>query len=189
MNVLYSSESVSDFVVSNSLQPHGLQPTRLLCPWNSPGKKTGVSSHSRLQGIFLTQRSNLGFLHCRQILYHLSHQRSLYYIVVLCQSLSCIQLLAIPWTIAHQAPLFMEFSRQEYWSGLPCSFEEIFPTQVSNLSLQHCRQILYCLSHQGGPYDTVNDQQKHTINIMHTSWRFCSMQQDKITKRLKYSKN
>ena len=33
--------------------------------------------------------------------------------------LSCVQLLAIPWTVAHQAPLSMEFSRQEYWSGLP----------------------------------------------------------------------
>ena len=33
--------------------------------------------------------------------------------------LSCIQLFAIPWIVAHQAPLYMEFSRQEYWSGLP----------------------------------------------------------------------
>ena len=31
--------------------------------------------------------------------------------------LSCIQLFATPWTVAHQAPLSMEFSRQEYWSG------------------------------------------------------------------------
>ena len=33
--------------------------------------------------------------------------------------LSCIQLFATPWTAAHQAPLFMGFSWQEYWSGLP----------------------------------------------------------------------
>ena len=33
---------------------------------------------------------------------------------------SCVQLLATPWTVAHQAPLSLEFSRQEYWSGLPC---------------------------------------------------------------------
>ena len=33
--------------------------------------------------------------------------------------LSCVQLLVTPWTIAHQAPLSMGFSRQEYWSGLP----------------------------------------------------------------------
>ena len=39
-------ETVSDSVVSNSLWPHGLQPARLLCPWNSPGKK-GMANHSR----------------------------------------------------------------------------------------------------------------------------------------------
>ena len=43
----------------------------------SLGKNTGVSSHSLLQGICLTQGSNLGFLHCRRILYHVSHQGSL----------------------------------------------------------------------------------------------------------------
>ena len=44
------------------LQPHGQQPTRVLCPWNSPGKNTGVSSYSLLQGIFPTQGSNLPLL-------------------------------------------------------------------------------------------------------------------------------
>jgi len=54
----------------------GLKPTRLLCPWDSPGKNTGVGSLSLLQGIFLTQESNRGLLHCRQILYQLSYQGS-----------------------------------------------------------------------------------------------------------------
>ena len=36
--------------MSDSLQPHGLQPTRLLCPWNSPGKNTGMGCHIILQG-------------------------------------------------------------------------------------------------------------------------------------------
>ena len=43
---------------SDSLWPHGLQPTRLLCPWDSPGKNTGVGCHSLLQEIFTTQESN-----------------------------------------------------------------------------------------------------------------------------------
>ena len=47
-----------------------------LRPWDSPGKNTGVSCHSLLQGIFPTQGSNLGPWHCRQILCHLSHQGS-----------------------------------------------------------------------------------------------------------------
>ena len=33
---------------------------------------------------------------------------------------SLVQLFETPWSVAHQAPLSMEFSRQEYWSGLPC---------------------------------------------------------------------
>ena len=59
-------------VTSDSLRSHGLQPARLLCPWNSPGKNTGVGCHSLFQGIFLTQGSNSGLLHCRQIIYCLS---------------------------------------------------------------------------------------------------------------------
>ena len=51
--------------------------TRLLCPWDFPGNSTGVDWHFLLHGVFLTQGSNPGFLHCRQTLYHLSHQRSL----------------------------------------------------------------------------------------------------------------
>ena len=53
-----------------TLQPYTLQPTRLLCPWDSLGKSTGVGYHTPLQGIFPTQGSNLGLLHCGQILYH-----------------------------------------------------------------------------------------------------------------------
>ena len=70
------SVSVSRSVVSHSLRPCGLQPARLLCPWNSPGKNSGVGSLSLLQGIFPTQGSNPGLLHCRQILYPLSPQGS-----------------------------------------------------------------------------------------------------------------
>ena len=58
---------------------------------------------------------------------------------------------ATPWTVAHQAPLSMEFSRQE--SGVGCHFllQGIFLTQGSNPSLLHCRQTLYHLSPQGSP--------------------------------------
>ena len=48
----------------------------VLCPWNSPGKNTGVGSHSLFQGIFLNQGSNPDLLHCKQTHYHLSHQGS-----------------------------------------------------------------------------------------------------------------
>ena len=51
-------------VVSDSLQLRGLR-----SPWNSPGQNTGVGSHSLLRGIFPTQGSNLGLLHCGRIVY------------------------------------------------------------------------------------------------------------------------
>ena len=83
-----------------------------------------------LQGIFLTQRWNLGPLYCRQILYCLSYQASPY---------------------IHQAPLSMRFSRQEYCSGCHFLLQGIFPTQGSNPGLLHCRQMLYWLSYKGSP--------------------------------------
>ena len=49
--------------MSNSLQPHGLHPARLLCPWDIPGKDTGLGCHFFLQGMFQTQRLNLCPLH------------------------------------------------------------------------------------------------------------------------------
>ena len=70
-----SSSPVICSVIFDSLQPHRLSPARLLFPWNSPGKNTGVGSHSLLKGIFLTQGLKC-HLHCRQILCHLSHQGS-----------------------------------------------------------------------------------------------------------------
>ena len=67
------------------------QPTRLLCPWDSPGKNIGVGCH------FLLQSMHACMLSC----------------------FSRVRLCVTPWTAAHQAPLSMGLPRQEYWSGLP----------------------------------------------------------------------
>ena len=61
-------------------------------PWDSPGKNTGVCCHFLLQSMKLKSESEV--------------------------AQSC-PILATPWTAAHQAPPSMEFSRQEYWSGVP----------------------------------------------------------------------
>ena len=61
--------------------PMDSQLTRLLCPWDSPGKNTGMGSHSLLQGIFLTQGLNPHHLLCRQILYHWQAPRKAHKIV------------------------------------------------------------------------------------------------------------
>ena len=102
-----SEVSESHSVVSDSLQPHGLSmefsrpeywsgivPTEELnsglphhrqtdsLPAEPPGKpkNTGVGSLSLLQGIFLTQESNWGLLHCRWILYQLSYEGSPFHV-------------------------------------------------------------------------------------------------------------
>ena len=74
------------------MRPHRRQPTRLPCPWDSPGKNTGVGCHFLLQ--------------CMKV-------------KVKVKSLSRVWLSATPWTAVHQAPPSLGFSRQEHWSGWP----------------------------------------------------------------------
>ena len=71
-------------------------------------------------------------------------------------SVSCsVMSFATPWTVAHQTPLSMEFTRQEHWGVLP------FPTQGWNLGLPHCRHILYHLSQHRSPF--IHCQSKQVI--------------------------
>ena len=93
-------------VVSNSVQPHRGQPTRLPGPWDSPGKNTGVGCHFLLQWMKVKSES---------------------------KSLSRVQLSATPWTAAHQAPPSMGFSRHEYWSGVPLPW--LTPNQTTRESV------------------------------------------------------
>ena len=65
-SVVFATHLCACSVMSNSLQTHG--PARLLCPWDSPGKHTGVGCHSLLQGIFPSQGLILGLLNCGQML-------------------------------------------------------------------------------------------------------------------------
>ena len=117
---------------SLSLCAQSLQPCLTLCnprdrtpPGSSvrgtlPGKNTGVDGHALLQGIFWTQGLNLHILclrHCRWVLYPLSPPGKPSFLEEV-KLLSRVHLFVTPWTVAHQAPLSMEFSRQEYCSGL-----------------------------------------------------------------------
>ena len=78
----------------------------------------------------------------------------------LVQSLSRVRLFATPWTVAHQAPPPMGFSRQD--TGVGCHFllQGIFPTQGSNPGLPHYRQMLCPLSHQGSPQQWDSQREK-----------------------------
>ena len=57
-------------------------------------------------------------------------------------SVASVRLCATLWTVALQAPLSMGLPGQEYWSGLPCLLQGIFPTQ--GLNLRHLLHLLYC---------------------------------------------
>ena len=122
---------LSHSVLSGSLQSHGLQPTRILCPWDFPGKTTGVSCHSLLQGILPTQGLNPGLQHCRQIIYQLSHQRGKVKVTQSCPSF-CNPMEYSPWNSPGQ----------NTGVGSLSLLQEIFPTKGLNLGLTHCRQIL-----------------------------------------------
>ena len=95
--------------------------SQAVCPWDFPGKNTGVGCHSLLQGIFLDQGSNPHLLHWQAGSLSLSHQGSLSdSLACFLSRFSCVRLCAALWTVILQAPLSIEFSGQEHWSGLPC---------------------------------------------------------------------
>ena len=85
--------------MSNSLQPYGLQRARLLCPWDSPGKNSGVGCHAFLQG----SSQPRGWI---RVSYVSSIGRQVLYVYDACV-LSHVQLFAAPWTVASQAALSM----------------------------------------------------------------------------------
>ena len=84
--------------------------------------------------------------------------------LLVCWSLSHVRLFATPWTAAHQAPLSMGFSRQNIRVSSHFLLQGIFPTPGWNLCLLNCRQILYCLSHQGSPQVHLL---RFSLNISH----------------------
>ena len=132
-------------VVSDSSWPHERQPTRLHNPWDFPGKSTGVGCHCLLTerwanptGMLVLKLLSHGIRHLTllynpKIYFTHAHGKWLtiflqhlifgkFWLFMLWSSLSCfscVQLFVTPWTVAHQVPLSVEFSRQEYWSGLP----------------------------------------------------------------------
>ena len=103
-----------------------------LHPWNSPGQNIGVGSPSLLQGIFPTQGSNRGLLHCRQIVYQLSHKGSS----------RILEWVAYPFSSGS--------SRPRNWTGVSCIADGFLTNwairealiQLSSNLLQHF--LTYC---------------------------------------------
>ena len=101
-------------VVSDSLQPCGLYPAKLLCPWDFPGNDTGVSCHALLQGIFPNQGWNpVSYVSCigsRFFTTNPTWEALTEDFVAVGQSFGHVHLFETPWTIAHQASLSFTMS-------------------------------------------------------------------------------
>ena len=69
---------------------------------------------------------------------------------------SCVWLFVTQWTLARQAPLSTGFSRQEYWSGLPCPPPGDLPNPGIESRSPALQGSLYCLSHQGNPLKALH---------------------------------
>ena len=136
-------------VVSDPQRPNGLQPSRLLRPWDFPGRSTGVGCHCLLRrsssiyssfnlnsvqpktndSIVINPKMSLTIV-IYKVNSLISHSFWISFVLrcVLCAVLlGCVRLFVTPWTVACQSPLSMGFSRQEYWNGLPCPPPEDLP--------------------------------------------------------------
>ena len=130
--------------MSDSVRPHTPQPTRLPCPWDSPGQNTGVDCHFSLQCMKVKSESEVaqscltlsnpmdrsppgssvhGIFQARVLewgaIAFSEHIYTTMYEIRSDQLLSHVRLFATPWTAAPQAPPSVGFSRQKYWSGVP----------------------------------------------------------------------
>ena len=120
--------------LSRVLQPRGLQPTRLLHPWDFTGMSTGVGCHCLLQRIFLTQGLNSGLPHCKQMLYRLSHQEVHMHVSIPLQSLFSFRLLQS----IHQCSLCYTVGScwlSVFYMSEPLFVESPFKTQVETSSV------------------------------------------------------
>ena len=125
--------------MSDSVRPHRRKPTRLSCPWDSPGKNTGVGFHFLLQCM-----KSEKWKWSRSVMSdsHRPHGPQ-----------------------AHQAPPSMGFSRQEYWSGVPSTGHSKYPlptTQEITLYVDITRLIIFFAAEDGEPLYT---QQKQDLEL------------------------
>ena len=130
------------------MRPHRWQPTRLPCPWDSPGKNTGAGCHFLLQCIevaqsCLTLSDSMDCSLPGSSVHGIFQARVLEWVAIVfaqsCPGL-CLPMDCSPWNYLRQNP----------GVGSRSLLQRIFPTQRSNPGLLHRRQILYHLSHSDG---------------------------------------
>ena len=146
-----------------TLQPHGLQPTRLLCPQNFPGKNTGIGSHFFIQWIFPTQESNphlSPLLHWQADCLPLSHLGSMYVYTYIC---TIVTEQFCSYNVRTLQPRVHVSGKVQIWllltsSLLPYLLYTVFPPDVSSICcltsvvFQKCLQYpdVYCQVNKAG---------------------------------------
>ena len=166
--------------MSNSLRPHGLQTTRLLCSWNFPSRLTEVGCHFLLQCMKVKSESEVAQL-CRTlsdpmvcrppgssvhgifqarvlewgaIKSSLEYLKHLFLLSFSCQVIT--NSFATPWTVTYQAPLSMGFPRQDYWSGLPCPSPRDLPDPGTEAASPALPGVFFTTEPPGKPIRTPN---------------------------------
>ena len=107
---------------------------------------------------------------------HMKNRSASLSIACMLSPFSCARLFATPWTVAHQAPLSMGFSRQEYWGGLPCLPPGDLPNpgiEPTSLCLLHWQVGSLPLAPPGNPHYQRNANQNQNEVPFHTSQNGC----------------
>ena len=180
-------------------------PPRLLCPWDSLGKNTGVGCHFLLQGIFHTQGLNLCFLcllHSQvdslplaptgrptfgseEILSsHTTADTTSLLAIGWVPAAPCLVVSnsATPRTVVHQAPLSIRFSRPEYWSGLP--FPPPGHLSGPGIELGHCSVQLEVSSCYSSPFPKYTWQGFLVMDVVVAGEMLCLLKLNPLTGKL-----
>ena len=118
-------------LAESDLWPRGRQSARLLCPWDSPGKNTGVDCHFLFQGILLNWGLNPGLLHFRQTLYQLNYTGS-----PLGKKNSCFTILSDSFATNIKGSFFLILLRYFYKS----SGINAMPCKVKDFAFRHSKK-------------------------------------------------
>ena len=153
---------------SHSVVPKSLQGHRLYSPWNSPGQKTAVGSHSLLQQIFPTQGLNPGLPHWKQILYQLSHQGSP----------RILGWLAYPFSSGSSPP--------RNWTRVSCIAGGFFTSWATRevLSIHTFNIQLYLFTYLNSNYESLVAQLVKNLPAMQETWVSSLGHENPLEKRM-----
>ena len=140
-------------------QPQRDHPSGHVCPWVNEQIIHEPPPHARRCAEYWKHSAehNGPGPHCPRMellkVCYFQSWENVHYIMLLLLHFNSVWLCVTPWTVACQAPLSMKFSRQEYWSGLPCHPPEDLPDSGIQPRAPTLQADSLLLSHQGSPHN------------------------------------